>query len=692
MINTNAKRNQRKIKYMFLFYGILLVKLLLMGLFSSDYQNEVFIPFVKVFLNGQNPYEYYYVHNIAQSFPYMPVMLLMETMGGMILKIFSINSPFLINFVFKIPLLLFDYLCYWYIKKMSLNNRNVLFLYSISPILIYSTYMHGQLDIIPTAFLVIAVYYLVSWKTNHNLLLFSIFLGIAIGTKTHILATIPILFFYIVRKRNYWLAIKTIISSLLIAGMLALPFWGKGMLYTVLFNKEQSVLMNVNIDYGTVSLILPIAVLSITYLKTYKLNYFNRELLISIISLLFSVFLVCVPPNAGWFIWIVPFVSLYFSYSTKSNKKTISIYMGFCSLYIVYFILFSRTNYVDLYFVNISLQFLKIDNIALRNIVFTAMVGSLGMTVFDIYSYGLASNSLFKRGNVPFAIGITGDSGSGKTRMFNTIANLFGNEKDLLYIEGDGDHKWERDNDNWKKFTALDPQANYLYRQANDIKLLKEGNSVNRVDYNHDYGKFTDEHRIKPRKYIVICGLHSLFLLQLRKELDLKIYMDTDENLRRYWKIERDLTKRGHTKNEIIDQIENRMHDVQKYIYPQKEYADIIISYFDPTLSDYLVEGHDVRLSVKITIDINTDIEKLLDVFRREDIKFEYRTTDDLKKQTVVFCSNGISSVKIDFDNLASSIIPQYEDMFTYDSKWSSGIEGIVQLFLLVVITEKMKG
>ena len=44
----------------FLFLGMIIVKLLLMGLFSSDYENLMFEPFVSVFLDGKNPYEYYY--------------------------------------------------------------------------------------------------------------------------------------------------------------------------------------------------------------------------------------------------------------------------------------------------------------------------------------------------------------------------------------------------------------------------------------------------------------------------------------------------------------------------------------------------------------------------------------------------------------------------------------------------------
>ncbi len=678
-------------KYIICFWGFLVLKLMLMLLFSSDYSREVFIPFVNVFLNGKNPYEYYYCNHLPGSFPYMPVMLFVESIGGAILKVFSIKNLILTNFVFKLPLLIFDYLGYYFLKKLSGGNKYILIIYMSSPIVLYSTYMHGQLDIIPSTLLVISVYYLVNWKKANNLILFSLYLGMAVGAKTHILAVIPILFFYIVRKRNYFVAVKALMRVLLITLLITIPFWGSGILYTVLLNKEQTVLFNVNINYGTVSVIVPILVLIIIYLKTYKLNYFNRELLVSMIAMTFAIFLICVPPNAGWFMWIVPFAALYFGYATSGNKKTFVIYMCFNISYLIYAVLLASTNYVDLYFLNMSLQNLKILNTELRCVVFTIVVATLGMTVYDIYSFGIASNSLYKRGNIPFVIGISGDSGTGKSYLMGAICNLFGNEKDVLFIEGDGDHKWERDDEKWDQFTALDPQSNYLYKQANDIRALKHGKSVMRVDYDHSIGKFTKEHKIKPRKFIVIGGLHSLFLPQMRRELDLKIYMDADEKLRTFWKLQRDSKNRGRQKEDILRQIAMRLSDAQKYIYPQKDYADIVITYYDTTLKNALEDAHTLELSVKITLDISFDVDRILSVFREEGLVPEHYITQDFDRQEILFESNNIKKVELDFANIASVIVPQYEDLFTYTPKWKKGVDGIVQMFLLMEISEKMK-
>ena len=138
-----------------------LFKLLLMGFFSSDYQDLMFIPFVKCFLGGENPYQYYYDHQLLSSFPYPPVMLFIECTGGVFLHFCGTLPVFLQNLLFKLPLLMMDLLGLYYLMHISRSRRKyILVLYFMSPIVLYSSYMHGQLDIIPTVFLVGAIYYL----------------------------------------------------------------------------------------------------------------------------------------------------------------------------------------------------------------------------------------------------------------------------------------------------------------------------------------------------------------------------------------------------------------------------------------------------------------------------------------------------------------------------------------------------
>lgn len=91
--------------------------------------------------------------------------------------------------------------------------------------------------------------------------------------------------------------------------------------------------------------------------------------------------------------------------------------------------------------------------------------------------------------------------------------------------------------------------------------------------------------------------------------------MDTDNELRNYWKIQRDVAKRGYSKESIVAQIRKRIPDAEKYIYPQKQFADLIITYFDKTLKNCYVDDYEVELSVKFEISININVEKLVKSF-----------------------------------------------------------------------------
>lgn len=669
----------------------LAIRLILMGLFSSDYQDHMFIPFVNVYLSGENPYEFFYENSLPASFPYFPFMLLIESAGGMILKLLSPAGVFWRNFFFKLPLLIFDLTGYAVLRKMKVPLKCAVVFYLCSPVILYSTYVHGQLDIIPTVLLVIAIYHLLDWKRKYHLVLYAVFLGTAVGCKFHIMAAVPILFLYVARKKNYVAAVQYHLISAAVTAASCIPFWGNGFIQTVLFNQEQTSLTAVCFDYGAVRLAVPIAVLLTIYLHVFELNYFNKNLLISMLGLLFTVFLICISPMPAWYIWAVPFYAVYFGFVLEDKYKTMTVYAFFHALYLIYFIFLHVTDHTDIILMGNSLQWLKIHNSTLRSIVFSMMVAALGMTVYKIYRFGISSSELYQRRGNSFVIGVAGDSGAGKSRLLEKIEHLFGSGKDVLFIEGDGDHRWERKDENWERFTALDPQANFLYRQAEDIRKLKRGNYVLRTEYDHNTGMFTERRKVNARKYIVLCGLHSLYLPVLRDELDLKIFMDTDRELRNFWKLERDTAVRGYSREEAAAQIEKRLPDAEKYIYPQKEYADLIITYFDKTLESCRQENHKVELSVKFTLNISLNIENLLESFRTCHVFPRQRICDDLYHQELVFDGRELLQ-DIDFEKIAERNIPQYEDFFTYCPKWGADVEGVIQIMLLYMISEKMKG
>lgn len=180
--------------------------------------------------------------------------------------------------------------------------------------------------------------------------------------------------------------------------------------------------------------------------------------------------------------------------------------------------------------------------------------------------------------NKSFIIGISGSSGVGKTSMSNII-NLIFDKKEVLVLSGDDLHKWERNDENWNIYTHLNPLANNLEKGYYDLLNLKNGKSIQRSSYNHNTGKFDDSKLINTHPVIIYEGLHSLYDKETLKILDLKIYVDTDDDLTYEWKIKRDVLNRGYSKEDVEKVLERRKKDNKEFILPQKDNADVILKF-----------------------------------------------------------------------------------------------------------------
>lgn len=186
-------------------------------------------------------------------------------------------------------------------------------------------------------------------------------------------------------------------------------------------------------------------------------------------------------------------------------------------------------------------------------------------------------------------ISIAGDSGSGKSTLAKSLNFLF---KNSLTLETDRYHKWERGDVNYKTYTHLNPYANHLVKMENDVYNLKIGNEIYTVDYDHETGKFTAEEPIAPSNNIIVCGLHTLYNNSMNQIVNLKIYMDTDRELIKKWKIQRDTTARGYSYEDVVKQLNRREKDYNEYILSQKNNADMIVRFYEA----------DSKIECKLTI------------------------------------------------------------------------------------------
>ncbi|QIH76179.1 uridine kinase [Macrococcoides canis] len=177
-------------------------------------------------------------------------------------------------------------------------------------------------------------------------------------------------------------------------------------------------------------------------------------------------------------------------------------------------------------------------------------------------------------------IGIAGGSGSGKTSVTSKILkNLEGYsvaliEQDYYYKNQDHLTFEERLKTNYDHPFAFDNEL-----LIKNLKDLRNGETVEVPTYdysNHTRGKKTIT--FEPKDVIIVEGIFALENSELRDLMDVKIYVDTDADLRILRRIVRDIKERGRTMESVIDQyltVVRPMHN--QFIEPTKKYADIII-------------------------------------------------------------------------------------------------------------------
>jgi phosphoribulokinase len=173
-------------------------------------------------------------------------------------------------------------------------------------------------------------------------------------------------------------------------------------------------------------------------------------------------------------------------------------------------------------------------------------------------------------------IGVAGDSGCGKSTFLRRISDLFGEEL-VTVICLDDYHSLDRKQRKVAGVTALNPKANNFDLMYEQIKALKNGETVNKPIYNHETGMIDPPERIEPNHIVVIEGLHPLYDERVRGLLDFSVYLDISDEVKIAWKIQRDMAERGHTYEDVLAAINSRRPDFQTYIDPQKGHADVVL-------------------------------------------------------------------------------------------------------------------
>lgn len=181
----------------------------------------------------------------------------------------------------------------------------------------------------------------------------------------------------------------------------------------------------------------------------------------------------------------------------------------------------------------------------------------------------------------PLFIGITGGSGSGKTTIVNKIFSEVP-EKSIAIIEQDSYYKdqshlsfEDRCKTNYDHPFAFDTDL-----LIEHIELLKNGHAIEKPLYDYEiHNRKKETMLIEPKEIIIIEGLLVFYDERIRNLLDMKIFVDTDADLRLIRRIIRDINERARTVDSVIAQYINTVRPAhEQFIEPTKKYADIIVT------------------------------------------------------------------------------------------------------------------
>jgi phosphoribulokinase len=203
------------------------------------------------------------------------------------------------------------------------------------------------------------------------------------------------------------------------------------------------------------------------------------------------------------------------------------------------------------------------------------------------------------RAGRPIMLFLGGDSGAGKSTLSNGCVEILGKDR-VTDICFDDYHSLDRKGRTERRITALHPDCNHLDLMGQHMRLLRHGETVFKPVYDHSDGTFATPEFVTPTDIVLVHGLHGLYTPELRQQWDVSVFLDPDPELRIEWKIKRDTSKRGYTRDEVLKQLEHRRHDSETYVMPQREKADMVISFLPG--ADWAQKKDSARLNVQIVL------------------------------------------------------------------------------------------
>ena len=571
------------------------------------------------------------------------------------------------------------------LKLVPSKLNFVLAVYWLSPVVIFTSYALGFNDLIPASLLLLAILFL----RRNQIFISTAFLVLSISAKLSMLVALPFIVIYLYNNKAHRRHMKSLVLSTVIFGLaLTLPFISSESAMTMLFgNPEMTKAFHLSLSLGNniEAYILPLLYLSLLYLG-WRVRPLNFELFTILIGVSFLMIVLLTPGSPGWLIWAIPFLTIY---QSKGDKIAVTLAACFSLSYIIHIVLITALVFDENAIYDFSLlpSYDFANNTLIMKFIQTGILFTGVLMAVRMWREEVTRSDFFRFNEKPITIGISGDSGAGKDTLMDAIENLIGAHS-VVKLSGDDYHRWDRNRPMWQVMTHTNPMANDLQSFSNDLFKLISGKSISQRHYDHTTGKMTKPFVVKSNQFVLASGLHTLYLPMVRNICDLKIFLDIDEDLRRFFKIRRDVHERGHTLDKVLKSLADRLPDAQKFIQPQSKHADVKMALC--ALNDEMLKDTNNYSTpkLKLSVTIRNSYDEL--ALYRVLVGFcglHVDLVSDSNSSEVMFTIEGESSAE-DMAQAAYLLSPRTLGYLDEQPVWHPGILGIMQLIIFSQINQ----
>ena len=199
-------------------------------------------------------------------------------------------------------------------------------------------------------------------------------------------------------------------------------------------------------------------------------------------------------------------------------------------------------------------------------------------------------------------IGIAGATGSGKTTLTRHLIDNFGGDVSVVYHDN---YYKAHPNMTYEERAALNydhPDAFDTGLMVEDLKTLCSGKTIHCPVYDYTiHNRSTDTVEVQPTKVVIVEGILIFHPKELRDLMDIKIFVDTDADVRILRRILRDVKERGRSLDSVIGQHLDTVKPMhEQFVEPSRQYADIVV----------LDGGHNLVALDMITQRIRSHVEE----------------------------------------------------------------------------------